>query len=78
MFDGFKGSSGLAKMMTIFVVGILLGLGLCGLSASLEAKHSSLASGLLAAGGVSFWVSGLGLIVMVFCLLVLGLGNKER
>jgi len=36
MLDGFKGSSGLAKMMTIFVVGTLLGLGLCVVSASLE------------------------------------------
>ena len=78
MFDGFKGSSGLAKMMTIFVVGILLGLGLCGVSANLEAKHSSLASGLLAAGGFSFWVSGLGLIVTLIAMFLVGGVDRRR
>jgi hypothetical protein len=78
VFDSFKGSSVTAKLVTIFVVGILLGLGLCGVGASLSNKFSNVANGFFVLGASSFWLSSLGLVMSLVVLFIFGLGNRDR
>jgi hypothetical protein len=78
VFDGLKAASWPAKLVAIFGVGVLLGLGLCGTGASLSEKHSATAENLFIAGAYSFWGSALGLVVVVILLFILGLPKKHR
>jgi hypothetical protein len=75
MLDGFKSASWPAKLVVIFVAGALLGLGLCGVGASLGKNFGI---GLLIAGAISFWVSALGLVVALILLMIFGLKDKDR
>ncbi len=72
MFEDFKDSSFSAKLLTILVVGILLGLGLCGAGAGMSESYSKLAGVFLTVGAISFWLSLLGLIVAGIVFLVSG------
>jgi hypothetical protein len=78
MFENFKGTSWPAKLITIFVVGVLLGLGLCGVGASLSQKFSGLINVLMVMGAFSLWVSLLGLAVSFFLRIIVGRKNKDR
>lgn len=63
MFDGFRGASLAAKMAVLCTVGILLGLGLCGLGAARTSNFLETQSNLVSAGAAFFWLSLLGLVI---------------
>ena len=64
--------------MTVLVVGILLGLGLCGAGSLLSDKHPEVSDGFFMMGAYSFWLSLLGLGVTLVLLFLFGLGKKDR
>jgi hypothetical protein len=81
MLNEFKSASWPAKLVAICVVGILLGLGLCGIATTISHNTSGVGLGFLIAGAISFWVSALGLIVAVILLVVIAVFNlrdKDR
>ncbi len=64
--------------MTILVVGILLGLGLCGTGAAIGDRFPDAAGFLFTLGVVSFWTSLIWLIVWGLKFVIFGLGKKNR
>jgi len=78
MFDGFKSASWPAKLIAIFVAGILLGLGLCGVGSGLSGKYSTVADGFFSVGVASFCVSVMGLVVALVLLFLFGLDEERR
>ncbi len=78
MFNGFKDASGPAKFVTICVVGILLGLGLCGAGAGLSEKFAPIADKLFMVGAASFWLSGFGLILSLIAMFLVGGEDRRR
>ncbi len=76
--DQTKNKSTPAKILTVLVVGILLGLGLCGTGAAISDHFPNAADHLFAVGAISFWISLLGLILTALILFLFGLGKKDR
>jgi hypothetical protein len=66
-----------SKLVTILVVGILLGLGLCGAGSFLSDQHSRAGDDFYIVGGICFWVSLLVLGITLILRFLFRLGNKD-
>ncbi len=76
--DQTKNKNTPAKILTVLVVGIVLGLGLCGTGAAIGDRFPNTAGFLVTLGVVSFWTSLIWLIVWGLKFVISGLGKKNK
>jgi hypothetical protein len=71
-----KNKSGLAKLLTLFAVGMLLGFGICALAAAAVGGRNP-SAGPIALGSFVFFASFLGFVITLFWWVVKKLFGKD-
>lgn len=67
-----------AKALTICVMGLMLGLGLCGAGTFVNFRHPDLQTGLFIGGFISFWGALLGSVVVIIGVWVASVVRERR